>query len=135
MHPIITKYIAAHGSIPYLTDLSSVTELNESEKEQIISQAIQECGTSDKTKWTQLFVRFYENDQKLFTAFRELNSSKKNIKKAAFQEVGEQVVGKLRYLEQILTDKMIKRDTDKTVVAFYDHIRLFFPYFDLVGVE
>gem|GEM_PF-3846147 len=50
MHPIITKYIAAHGSIPYLTDLSSVTELNESEKEQIISQAIQECGTSDKTK-------------------------------------------------------------------------------------
>jgi hypothetical protein len=64
-----------------------------------------------------------------------LNSSKKQSQTAAFQEIGEQVVGKLRYLEQILTDKMIKRDTDKTIVAFYDHVRLFFPYFDLVGIE
>lgn len=135
MHPVITQYISTHGTIPYASDLSTLTELSNTEKEQLIAQAIEECATSDKTKWTQLFTRFYENDRTLFDTFRTLNSSKKQSATKAFQDVGEQVVGKLRYLEQILTDKMLKRDTDKTVVAFYDHVRLFFPYFDLVGVE
>jgi hypothetical protein len=135
MHPIITQYIATNKSIPYLKDLSTHTDLNDKEKAQLIDQAIHEIATSDKTKGTQLFLRFYENDKDLFTLFRTLNSSKNNSKTAEFQEVGEQVVGKLRYLEQILTDKMMKRDTDRTVVAFYDHVRLFFPYFDLVGIE
>jgi hypothetical protein len=98
----------------------------------LIEQAIDELATSDKTKGTQLFTRFFENDAELFRQFRELNSSKEKTKTALFQEVGEKVVGKLWYLEQILTDKMIKRDTDKTIVAFYDLVRLFFPYFDLV---
>lgn len=135
MHPIITKYIATHKTLPYLHDLKWVTELNDKEKALLIDQAVQELATSDKSKWTQLFVRFYENDAALFHDFRELNSAKKNATTKKFQEVGEQVVGKLRILEQILTDKMMKRDTDRTVVAFYDHVRLFFPYFDLVGIE
>jgi len=135
MHPIITQYIATHKSIPYLADLASVPDLNEKEKAQLIEQAIHELATSDKTKGTQLFIRFYENDANLFATFRALNNNKKQAKTAAFQQAGEQVVGKLWILEQILTDKMMKRDTDRTVVAFYDHVRLFFPYFDLVGIE
>jgi Rad3-related DNA helicase len=135
MHPIISQYIATNKTIPYLEDLTTVADLNEKEKAQLIEQAVHELATSDKTKGTQLFLRFYENDKELFQLFRTLNSSKKNTQTAEFQEVGEQVVGKLRYLEQILTDKMMKRDTDRTIVAFYDHVRLFFPYFDLIGIE
>ena len=135
MHPIISQYIAINKTIPYLEDLTSVADLNEKEKAQLIEQAVHELATSDKTKGTQLFLRFYENDKELFQLFRTLNSSKKNTQTTEFQEVGEQVVGKLRYLEQILTDKMMKRDTDRTIVAFYDHVRLFFPYFDLIGIE
>lgn len=135
MHPIISKYIATHKSIPYITDLTEAGDLSDKEKGQLIDQAIHELATSDKTKGTQLFIRFYENDANLFARFRVLNSDKKQTKTPEFQEIGEQVVGKLRILEQILTDKMMKRDTDRTVVAFYDHVRLFFPYFDLVGIE
>jgi hypothetical protein len=50
MHPIISKYIATQQKIPYVNDLSDITELNEQEKQQIVDQAIQELATSDKTK-------------------------------------------------------------------------------------
>lgn len=135
MHPLINQYISTHHTIPFVSNLSQITDLNDKEKQDIINQAIEELATTDKTKWTQLFLRFYENDNALFWEFRKLNEHKKNASTKAFQDVGEQVVGKLRYLEQILTDKMMKRDTDKTIIAFYDHVRLFFPYFDLVGIE
>lgn len=100
-----------------------------------IREAIHELATTGKTKGQQLFQRFYENDTELFRTFRALNGDPKNVKKAEFHTIGEQVIGKVRYLEQILTDKMLKRDTDKTITAFYDHVRLFFPLYDQIGVE
>lgn len=125
MLPDIQTYLSIHRTIPFapLFDESSIQE------------AIHEYATSEKTKGTQLFKRFFENDAELFWQFRALNADQKNTATAAFQDIGEQVVGKLRILEQILTDKMLKRDTDKTITAFYDHVRLFFPYFDCVGNE
>lgn len=135
MHPIISTYITIHGSIPFIDDLSDTSDLSASEKELILSQAIEELAVNDKTKWTQLFTRFYENNSDLFWQFRALNASEAGTQKPEFHELWEQVVSKLRILEQILTDKMLKRDTDKTVTAFYDHVRLFFPYFDRIGLE
>lgn len=125
MHSTIQTYIQQHGTLPFPPESNDT----------LINEAIQELATSEKTKGTQLFKRFYENDNALFRQFRQLNANPKNTSTQLFQEVGEQVVGKLRILEQILTDKMLKRDTDKTITAFYDHVRLFFPLFDQVGVE
>lgn len=135
MHPIITKYITTNGSIPFINDLDDTHDLSTWEKEQLIALAIEELAVNDKTKWTQLFTRFFENHNDLFWQFRALNASEKDTQKAEFHTLGDEVVSKLRILEQILTDKMIKRDTDKTVTAFYDHVRLFFPYFDRIGLE
>jgi hypothetical protein len=90
---------------------------------------------SEKTKGVQLFQRFYDNEMELFQKFRILNADKKNLKNPEFHAVGEKVQAKLWNLEHILTDKMIKRDTDRTVTAFYDHARLFFPLLDSVGIE
>jgi hypothetical protein len=125
MQQTLQTYITQHGFIPFPPIADEAT----------IKDAIHELASSEKTKGTHLFKRFYENDNALFWQFRTLNADPKNISTSSFQEIGEQVVGKLRILEQILTDKMLKRDTDKTITAFYDHVRLFFPLFDQVGVE
>ncbi len=125
MSPDIQTYISTHKYIPFPPTFP----------QEDIKQAIHELATSENTKWQQLFKRFYENDATLFRQFREVNSNEQQTKTAIFHEIGEQVVGKLRILEQILTDKMIKRDTDKTVTSFYNHVRLFFPQFDNVGNE
>lgn len=135
MFPAINKYIEQYGHIPFMHELQAQVQLSDTEAATAITDAITELASAEKSKGSILFKRFFENDSALFWEFRALNSDKKNCETAMFHELGEQVQNKLRYLEQILTDKMIKRDTDKTVTAFYDHVRLFFPYFDKIGLE
>lgn len=135
MHPLIQQSITTQQHIPFPTALTTTATIPAQEAEQLVREAIEEVVYQTKTKGAQLFQRFYENDNALFWQFRTLNATETTVKKAAFHEVGEEVMSKLRYLEQILTDKMLKRDTDKTITAFYDHVRLFFPYFDQIGTD
>lgn len=135
MHPVIQAYVAAHKTIPYPQLVAKELGMTLDEAILVVKGALTEMATQDATKGMQLFCRFFENHTDLFRQFRELNASEKLTKTPAFHEVGEQVQNKLWHLEQILTDKMFKRDTDKTVTAFYDHVRLFFPRYDLIGTE
>ncbi|MDP2670762.1 MAG: hypothetical protein Q8O99_07910 [bacterium] len=135
MHPTIQAYIAAYQTIPFPAVVGKELELSDKEANQVVGQAIEELVRQDTTKGMQLFQRLYDNDRDLFRLFRNLNESEALTKTPEFHEVGDRVQMKVRQLEQILTDKMIKRDTDRTITAFYDHVRLFFPYYDRIGME
>jgi hypothetical protein len=123
------------GYIPYTFQMQKELVCSPEEAENTIKKYIHTAASSEKTKGTQLFQRFYENEADLFWQFRALNEDKNNIKNHEFHRIWEKVQAKLWNLEHILTDKMIKRDTDRTVTAFYDHARLFFPLLDSVGIE
>lgn len=121
--------------IPFPQQFSQENDIPLEESEKAIQSYIHTLACSEKTKWITLFQRFYDNESELFWTFRALNADKKNIKNPEFHRIGEKVQAKLWNLEHVLTDKMIKRDTDRTVTAFYDHARLFFPLLDSVGIE
>lgn len=135
MQSIIEKFHKELSYIPFPNQIVDTQGCSIQEATLGIRTYIDTIALSEKTKWTQLFQRFYQNDNDLFWQFRELNADKNNLKKPEFHLVGEKVLAKLWNLEHILTDKMIKRDTDRTVTAFYDHARLFFPYLDSVGIQ
>lgn len=88
----------------------------------------------NKTKWGQLFLRFFESQPEIFRRFRELNENEQTVATPEFQTIGKQVEQELFRLEGILTDKMINQEKglDKVVDAFYAIVYLFFPRFNFV---
>lgn len=87
-----------------------------------------------KTKWWQLFQRFYESNNELFRKFRELNESDDTVNSPEFQIVWKQVEQEMFRLEWILTEKMLKQEKwlDKVVESFYNIVYLFFPRYNSV---
>ena len=87
-----------------------------------------------KTKWGQLFQRFYESENELFWKFRELNESEETAATKEFQVVWKKVEQEMFRLEWILTERMLKQEKwlDKVIESFYNIVYAFFPRYNSV---
>lgn len=111
-----------------------------SEKEKLeIQQCIREyiesrVNSLSKTKWGQLFQRFFESENELFWKFRELNENDETASTQEFQIVWKQVEQEMFRLEWILTDRMLNQEKwlDKVIESFYNIVYMFFPRYNSV---
>lgn len=123
--------------IPYFSDLENhevfgpifktISAEQKIEIQHIINDYITEkIEGMTKTKWGQLFKRFYEAYNELFWKFRTLNEAWDNKK---FQETGKQVEQEMFKLEWILTERMLKQEKwlDKVIDSFYKIVYTYFP--------
>ena len=87
-----------------------------------------------KTKWWQLFKRFYEWQNELFWKFRELNENDEIASTMEFQNIWKKVEQEMFRLEWILTDRMLKQEKwlDKVIESFYNIVYVFFPRYGLI---
>jgi hypothetical protein len=129
-------------SIPYFSDLEnhetfgpifkSVSSEDKIDIQHIINDYIADkIDGMTKTKWGQLFKRFYEAYNELFWKFRTLNETGEgNI----FQETGKQVEQEMFKLEWILTERMLKQEKglDKVIDSFYKIVYTFFPKYNKI---
>ncbi len=139
---IITNIEEKRGYIPYFSDLEnhevfgpvfkSVSSDDKIEIQHIINDYIAEkIEGMTKTKWGQLFKRFYEAYNELFRKFRTMNEVGIDPK---FQETGKQVEQEIFKLEGILTEKMLKQEKglDKVIDSFYKIVYTFFPKYNKI---
>lgn len=130
--------------IPFLSDLQSHSVFGpiftwiEKDKQDEINQIIDwyirnKISWLTKTKWWQLFQRFFETQEELFWTFRDLNEHPENDMDL-FQRIGKQVEHEMFTLEGILTEKMVgqEKGLDKVVGSFYNIVYSFFPKMWLV---
>ena len=130
-------------SIPYFSDLEkhevfgpifkSVSAEEKIEIQHIINDHITEkIEDMTKTKWGQLFKRFFEAYNELFWKFRTLNEGENTDIK--FQEIGKQVEQEMFKLEWILTERMLKQEKwlDKVIDSFYKIVYTFFPKYNQI---
>ncbi len=140
---IITNIEEKRWFIPYLSDLEKhevfwpvfkeASAEDKIEIQHIINDHIWEkIEEMTKTKWGQLFKRFYEAYNELFRKFRTLNENDNPGKD--FQEIGKQVEQEMFKLEWILTEKMLKQEKglDKVIDAFYKIVYTFFPKYNQI---
>lgn len=131
-------------SIPFLSDLqnhpvfgpifASIDKTKQDEINQIIDWYIREkIEWLNKTKWWQLFQKFFETQEELFWTFRDLNEYPEDDMDI-FQRIGKQVEQEMFKLEGILTEKMVgqEKGLDKVVSSFYNIIYCFFPKMGIV---
>ena len=87
-----------------------------------------------KTKWWQLFQRFFESENELFWKFRELNENDETASTEEFQVVWRMVEQEMFRLEWILTDRMLKQEKwlDKVIESFYNIVYAFFPRYNSI---
>ncbi len=129
--------------IPYFSDLENheifgpiFKSLENNEKIEIqhmINDYIAEkIESMNKTKWGQLFKRFYEAYNELFWKFRTMNETGTH---PDFQETGKQVEQEIFKLEGILTDRMLKQEKglDKVIDSFYKIVYTFFPKYNKIN--
>ncbi len=139
---IITNTEEKKGYIPYFSDLEnnevfgpifkSVSPDDKIEIQHIINDYIAEkIDSMTKTKWGQLFKRFYEAYNELFWKFRTMNETGTDPK---FQETGKQVEQEMFKLEGILTERMLKQEKglDKVIDSFYKIVYTFFPKYNKI---
>ena len=130
------------GYIPYFSDLEnheifgpifkSVSSDQKIEIQHIINNYIAEkIDSMTKTKWGQLFKRFFEAYNELFRKFRTLNEIGNG---ELFQETGKQVEQEMFKLEWILTERMLKQEKglDKVIDSFYKIVYTFFPRYNKI---
>lgn len=106
-----------------------------SEIQECINEYIQmKVASLGKTKWGQLFQRFYESNNDLFWKFRELNENDETVASPEFQIVWKQVEQEMFRLEWILTERMLKQEKwlDKVIESFYNIVYAFFPRYNSV---
>lgn len=128
-------------SIPYFSDLEkhevfgpifqSVASEEKIEIQVLINEYIAEkIEGMTKTKWGQLFKRFFEAYNELFWKFRTLNEGGKTGKD--FQDTGKKVEQEMFKLEGLLTEKMLKQEKwlDKVIDSFYKIVYTFFPRYN-----
>ncbi len=139
---IITNIEEKKWYIPYFSDLEkheifwpifkTVSSENKIEIQHIINDYITDkIEGMNKTKWGQLFKRFYEAYNELFRKFRTMNETGDG---ANFQETGKQVEQEMFKLEWILTDRMLKQEKglDKVIDSFYKIVYTFFPKYNKI---
>ncbi len=142
---IIENLDKANKKVPYFVDLKNhpvygqfFRDLDSEEIAQIqklIDQYIKEKIEGLKTKWGELFRRFYVINQEAFWRFRELNSDESQTESVEFQKTGKVVEEQLFKFENILTQTMLKKPQglDKTVSAYYDIAYSFFPLYNHIS--
>ncbi len=131
--------------VPYFSDLAShetfgpvFTSLEKHEREEVNKFIDTYIGEKiegmNKTKWGQLFKRFFESQPDLFWEFRDMNERLVPTP-SNFQEIGQKVENEMFRLEGILTEKMIDQEKwlDKVVSSFYNIVYMFFPKMGEVG--
>lgn len=114
---------------------SAMSKKEKWEMQQCIREYIESRVNSlSKTKWGQLFQRFFEAENELFWKFRELNENDETASSEEFQIVWKQVEQEMFRLEGILTERMLKQEKwlDKVVESFYNIVYLFFPRYNSV---
>ncbi len=139
---IITNIEKKKGYIPYFSDLENheilgpvfqnISPDNKREIQDIINKYIAEkIDGMTKTKWGQLFKRFYESYNELFRKFRNMNERGNDPN---FQDTGKQVEQEIFKLEGILTEKMLKQEKglDKVIDSFYKIVYTFFPKYNKI---
>ncbi len=131
--------------VPYFTDLVEHPHygvifrwLDSEEIKQVqtcIDDYIKEELQGYKTKWGEMFRRFYALHQDAFREFRRLNGEPNAEDTDAFQTLGKTVESELYKFENMLTQTMMKKPQglDKTLAAFYDIAYRFFPKYNLIG--
>ena len=140
---IIMNIEAKKWYIPYFSDLEnnetfgpifkSVSADEKIDIQHIINDHITEkIESMTKTKWGQLFKRFFEAYNELFWKFRTLNEGEGNTEN--FQETGKQVEQEMFKLEGILTERMFKQEKwlDKVIDSFYKIVYTFFPKYNKI---
>ncbi len=140
---IITNIEEKKGYIPYFSDLEQhavfgpIFKTAEPKQREEIQQIlhdyiIEKIEGMNKTKWGQLFKRFFEAYNELFWRFRTLNEWGDTSKE--FQEIGKQVEQEMFKLEWILTEKMFKQEKwlDKVIDSFYKIVYTFFPKYSSI---
>ena len=85
-----------------------------------------------KTKWGQLFKRFFDNQEDLFRIFRNLNEYGIHASADIFQKTWKQVEQEMFKLEWILTERMLDQEKwlDKVIWSFYNIVYAFFPKYN-----
>ena len=141
---IINNFLEAKWYFPYLIDLEIhpvfwpiFKHLESSQKEQIkkmIDECIVEKINSYKTKWWELFRRFFEVNEDDFWNFRDMNCDDNFANTKDFQELGKKIESELFKYEWILTEKMLEQEKglDKVVWSFYNIVYTYFPRLNLV---
>ncbi len=117
------------------TRFSTMKPKEKSEIQECINEYIEmKIETLWKTKWWQLFQRFYESENELFWKFRELNESDETASTSEFQKIWKKVENEMFRLEWILTDRMLKQEKwlDKVLESFYNIVYDFFPRYNSI---
>ncbi len=142
---IIGNLDRANKKVPYFHDLRAhpvygqffrdMQSEDVAEIKQLINMYIKEKIEGLKTKWWELFRRFYVINQDTFRKFRELNADVSQTDSNEFQSTGKIVEEQLFKFENILTQNMMKKPQglDKTVTAYYDIAYSFFPLYNSIG--
>lgn len=138
---IIKNFEDQKSYIPFIWELEKhpifgplFKPLDKSQRDQIqkiINDYILEKINNSKTKWWELFKRFFDVNTDMFWEFRRLNEDFYNNEKK-FQEVWRKVEKELFKYEWILTAPMLKQEKwlEKVVTAFYNIVYMFFPLFN-----
>lgn len=133
---IITNFEEQKGYIPFLSDLENhpafwpvFKTLHDEDKEdvkKIIDEYIVEKIENHKTKWGELFQRFFQVNEDMFWEFRDLNQKTDDPK---FHELGKKVEDEMFKYEGILTERMLKQEKwlDKVLDSFYKIVYTYFP--------
>lgn len=144
---VISQLTKQKKSVPYLQDLDAHTlygwffhDLSPEEREEVklmIKKTITDNIQSLKTKWGEMFQRFYDLHQDLFWEFRVLNSSESNTQNPKFHIIWGEIERKLYHFEQILIKNMMRRPQwlEKVTDAFYDIAYKFFPLYGRIESE
>lgn len=138
---MIKNFEEKRAYIPYFSDLASNPALGpvfqsladhekQAVKDLINDYITEKINWMTKTKWGQLFKRFFDSTPDLFWDFRNMNDPIENDSK--FQETGKKVEQEMFRLEGILTEKMVGQEKwlDKVVWSFYNIVYSFFPKFN-----
>jgi len=144
---IVNNFLDSKWYFPFLVDLEThpmfwpiFKTLKDSDKkniEKIIDEMMVEKINSYKTKWWELFRRFYEVNEDMFWKFRDMNINENYAQTKEFQTLWIKVENEIFKYEWILTEKMLDQEKwlDKVVGAFYNIVYSYFPKLNLVEGE
>ena len=144
---IVNNFLEAKGYFPFLIDLEwhpvfgPIFKTLEVDKKKEVSKLIDEMIVEKikwyKTKWWELFWRFFEVNEDMFWAFRDMNCNDNFAQTREFQELGTKLENEIFKYEGILTEKMLDQEKwlDKVVWSFYNIVYSYFPKLNLVEWE
>lgn len=144
---IVNNFLEAKGYFPFLIDLEwhpvfgpifkTLDDDKKKEVEKIIDEMMVEKIKWYKTKWWELFRRFFEINEENFWKFRDMNCNDNFAQTREFQELWNKIESEIFKYEWILTEKMLDQEKwlDKVVGAFYNIVYSYFPKLNLVEGE